>query len=121
MAKQTNIPPVSVPSPMELAREAAKMEKEDNVRSFNDVKTHEDDQKTSINDRVGAKTGKISLDVSDIAIEQKIKVTRTFSIDTFTDQRIQEASTRLHCPKSAIIEKAFNTWYDAIEKALESK
>lgn len=119
MAQQStkNGLPTIMPSALDLAREAAQLEKQENLTA-SDYHNVGEESVSSKKMEIKPTTSKITIDVSDIAINKETRVTRTFTLSVATESRLNEAALRLNCNKSSILEKAFNTWYDAVERSL---
>lgn len=96
-----------VVSPMELAREAAQQESSASIHPASEPKEEKHAPKTK---------STITVDIDDIIVNKEARFTRTFTLSAETDKQLNAAAARLNMAKSAIIEKAFTAWWDAVQK-----
>ena len=104
MAKKTNIN-VGLPSPIELARISAEQEKAEAIASA--------ESKSSV---IGQQSV-IFPDVEKLRAmgQRPTRVTRTFTLSTDTEKRLKRAADMLGTNKSALLERAFNEWFNVVE------
>lgn len=106
MANKVTMP--AMPSPMDLAREAAELEKKENIKQAVEAK-REPVRKPS-NEK------NLTYDFSILDASKHTRVTRTFTLDVETEAKLNEMATKFHMNKSALLEFAFNAFYDASMK-----
>ena len=58
----------------------------------------------------------VTINIEDITINKDVRFNRSFTLSAETDKQLNAAAAQLGMAKSAIIEKAFSAWWDAVQK-----
>ena len=120
-----------VPSPMDLAREAARREKEEAISTHEQASTDNTPLQSassagapasaaaSSSSRRNSSSIQVKYDLSAFEAGRNRRVNRTFSIGEETDMILNEAALRLNTNKSGLIDAVIKNWWEAIKPTLK--
>lgn len=112
MADKIQMP--AMPSPMDLAREAAELEKQEHLQQAEERVVEKEPVKQKPTQKTKEKS--VDFDFSKLDASKRMRVTRTFTLDVETEAKLNQMSDRFNMSKSALLEYAFNAFYEAAQK-----
>lgn len=107
MAQQAdNIGGIQLPSPMQLAAEAAEAERQEHIEQA--AQTSQQPKRQPRSKRVGEEQGDFGLSCK----KKETRVAVALSFDPEMNERLTTASYKLKTTRSAILEQLFNQWWE---------